>query len=365
MNDTEPINLIDMFYEPVAVLNREHNVLFVQHKSNGKIYVRKQTDLYCKPIYQWLMDNPVKGMPEIYQVIEEGNALVIIEEYVSGNTLQEILDEQGAMQELQVMELMLQLCEIVKKLHSANPPIVHRDIKPENIILTPAGQIYLLDVDAAKQMDTKKQRDTYLMGTKGFAAPEQYGFGASDVRTDLYAMGILMNVLLTEKFPNECMSEGRLKRMIEQCTMLVPEERYTDIDQLERELKRSLYWARLVEKHGMIKMLSFGVRIAKNVVKTVLTVAVLISGTLVSPSKSMGSTMVSVMELIYFYGVTEVGLFLCCSVVFNLFNVHRKIPIIRSDNWILKLIGVFTLAAFIVLVMETALTSGKTMFFPE
>lgn len=80
---------------------------------------------------------------------------------------------------------------------SSTPPIVHRDIKPSNIILTEGGRIVLIDLNAARLDDKKSSHDTQLIGTAGFAAPEQYGFAASSPRADLYAAGILMRVLLT------------------------------------------------------------------------------------------------------------------------------------------------------------------------
>lgn len=91
---------------------------------------------------------------------------------------------------------MYELCEILEKLHSANPPIVHRDIKPSNIIITNYDHVILLDFNAAKYFTDPNTSDTILLGTKGYAAPEQYGFGSSTPQTDIYAVGILLKELV-------------------------------------------------------------------------------------------------------------------------------------------------------------------------
>lgn len=91
---------------------------------------------------------------------------------------------------------MYDLCEILEKLHSVTPPIVHRDTKPSNIIITNYEHVVLLDFNAAKYFADTDTADTILLGTKGYAAPEQYGFGSSTPQTDIYALGILLKELV-------------------------------------------------------------------------------------------------------------------------------------------------------------------------
>lgn len=121
-------------------------------------------------------------------------------------------------------------------MHSHQPPIIHRDIKGSNVIIDNEGTIYLIDFDASKLVVQGKNRDTDLIGTEEYAAPEQYGFAQSDQRTDIYALGILMNRLLTGKFPAEERYEGELSKIIATATSLDPVNRYQDVHMLRQAL---------------------------------------------------------------------------------------------------------------------------------
>ena len=158
--------------------------------------------------------------------------MVVIEDYIPGDTLEEILAREGRMPEAQVLDIAIQLCKILQAFHHAVPPIVNRDIKPSNIKLTEDGIVKLLDMNAAKYCDCLAAKDTVLLGTQGYAAPEQYGFGASNVQTDIYAVGVLMNVLLTGRLPAEQKASGKLRGIIVKCTKLAPEQCYSNIDSL-------------------------------------------------------------------------------------------------------------------------------------
>ena len=112
---------------------------------------------------------------------------------------------------------------------------VHRDIKPENVIMR-GRRAVLIDFDAARLHKPEQESDTQVLGTTGFAAPEQYGLSQSDVRTDIYALGVLMNVMLTGEHPSKRLAEGRMGRVIERCTRVNPEKRYKDVLHLMRGL---------------------------------------------------------------------------------------------------------------------------------
>ncbi len=134
--------------------------------------------------------------------------------------------------------LMLQLCGIVSALHHRTPPVIHRDIKPSNLIISPDGVLKLLDFNAAKYVTENQSADTELLGTAGYAAPEQYGFGASDAHTDLYAIGVLMNVLRTGRMPAEETAGGNLAPLIARCTELNPSDRFRSVDELAEALEK-------------------------------------------------------------------------------------------------------------------------------
>ena len=127
----------------------------------------------------------------------------------------------------------IQLCRALWVLHSM--AAVHRDIKPENVILRGADAV-LIDFDAARLHKPEHETDTQVLGTTGFAAPEQYGLSQSDTRTDIYSMGILINVMLTGEHPSRKLAEGRLGRVVERCTRVNPQKRYKNVLRLMEAL---------------------------------------------------------------------------------------------------------------------------------
>ena len=213
------------YYREIAVLNREHGVTLVQHMESGRIFVKKVLVTYDAEVFRYLQRRHVPHTPEIYAVVEDGDRLTVIEEYISGRSLREILDREGTLTETRAEDIIKQLCEILQHLHNASPPIIHRDIKPSNVIVSSEGTVTLLDMDAAKWEREDEARDTRLIGTVGYAAPEQYGFGASTVQTDLYSLGVLLNVMLTGGFPNESPAQGRLGKAVLSCTRMEPRSR--------------------------------------------------------------------------------------------------------------------------------------------
>lgn len=224
-------------YKEIAELDSSHGVLLVQHIVSKKIYVKKVLEVYSKPVYDYLLMNPVRNMPRILEAIEDNNTLTIIEDYVPGDTLQYILDNQGTFPEDAVLSIAIQLCRIVQDLHGAKPAIVHRDIKPGNIILSEDNIVKLLDMNAAKQYLPEHQNDTRIMGTVGFAAPEQYGFSQSSVKTDIYSIGVVINMLLTGQLPTKTMTSSDLRSIVNRCCEISPRDRYASVTDLIAELE--------------------------------------------------------------------------------------------------------------------------------
>ena len=188
------------FYQVVAAINEPHNVYLVQHRDSGRFYVKKVLDVYSADVYKDLKAHPIPGIPKIIDSWEEDGRLVIIEEFISGVTLRDLIESTSSpaantdLREILTVErighYMAGLCDILERLHSHNPPLIHRDLKPSNIIITSCGNVMLLDFNAARfySGEPGRESDTRLLGTKGYAAPEQYGFGESSPQTDIYSM---------------------------------------------------------------------------------------------------------------------------------------------------------------------------------
>ncbi len=252
------------YYHKIADLNQEHGIYLVQHIETGEICVRKDMTVYNRCVYEQLQTAPIPGIPCIYHLHEdkEKGILTVIEEYVPGMTLEQYLQERGPMTEQKAADCGLQLCAVLARLHESMPPVIHRDIKPSNIIRREDGSYVLIDLNAARQYadgsgttgkelfgnsalqgsDSGKERDTRLLGTVGFAAPEQYGFGQSSPRSDIYAMGKLLERLLRgsgEATKNERTSPSRkMSQIIERCTQIDPQDRYASVRELQKDLRR-------------------------------------------------------------------------------------------------------------------------------
>ena len=226
------------YYKEIATLNSEHEISIVQHIETKKVYIRKSLRTYNPDVYEQLYKHPVKNIPRIYAMYEAEGVLTIIEEYVSGETLQEILDMNVRISEKEAITYAIKTCNILSDLHNQDPAIVHRDVKPSNIILTEDERIVLIDLNAARQCSGEKQRDTRLIGTEGFAAPEQFGFGNSSPQTDIFAIGNLLKALLRSDDGSDTPITPKLAAVIRKCLEMNPKDRYNSAAQLAKNLEK-------------------------------------------------------------------------------------------------------------------------------
>lgn len=201
--------------------------------ADERIYIRK-TLPYENHAYLALRELQAEQLLRIYQVLLAEGKTYVIEEYISGTTLQELLDKRGPLAEAQVRDIALQLTEALAVLHKQK--IIHRDIKPANIILRENGQAVLIDFGAARVLTREGARDTCILGTPYFAPPEQYGFTATDVRSDFYALGMTLRELLGDDY------HGSLEQAIERCTEFDPKRRVASAAELQELLARRFRW---------------------------------------------------------------------------------------------------------------------------
>lgn len=217
-------------YEEIGKLGSKQNVFLVKEYESSKKYVKKYLKDYDLSVYEYLFDHPVENMPKIEKIYEGTNNLVIIEEYIDGETLEEVIHERGMLlNQKTAINVAIDVLEILAELHDLKRPIIHRDVKPANVILSYDGKIYLLDMNVAKWYKEEEIQDTKLFATQYYAAPEQfgYGFSASSEKTDIYAVGVLLNEMITGCIPKEVKAEGPVWDIIEKSISLDPELRYT------------------------------------------------------------------------------------------------------------------------------------------
>ena len=183
------------------------------------------------------LDHPT--LPRIVDIIDNHQTVYVIMDYIEGESLNKVLDAYGAQPQEAVIEWAKQLSEVLDYLHTQNPPVIYRDMKPANIMLKPDGTVRLIDFGIAREYKEGKDGDTEAIGTRGYAAPEQFGGkGQTDARTDIYSLGVTLYHLVTGKNPaeppyeiypirhwNPSFSSG-LEWLIQKCTQLNPSDRY-------------------------------------------------------------------------------------------------------------------------------------------
>ncbi len=195
------------------------------------------------------------GIPTMYDLFTEQGRLYIVLKYIEGDNLEEVLAKRsGKLTEDVVGEWMMQLCDIVHFLHSRKPSVIFRDLKPSNVMLTPGGNIVLVDFGIARVLEEGLPSTGVGMGTRGFAPPEQYR-GKAEPRSDIYAMGAMMHYLLTGSDPrrfdpftfherpprslNPDVSPG-MEALILRCVEYRMEDRYQTIYDLREALQGTL-----------------------------------------------------------------------------------------------------------------------------
>lgn len=222
-------------YQFVKRLRRteKNEILVLEHKTLHKRII-KRTVAGNFEVYRKLLLLRHNNMPEILEVAEAGEKTIILEEYIDGVTLYELLQDTNYTEQ-SVKSLASTLCDVLSLLHAHK--IVHRDIKPENIMIDNDQTVKLIDFDSARIYKPYYTGDTEYLGTAGYAAPEQYEETQTDMRADIFSLGILMNVMLTGKTPSVQLHTGKLRRVIEKCIQVSPDKRFQTVIELKRNLK--------------------------------------------------------------------------------------------------------------------------------
>ena len=220
---------------PVTLSENAISTLRLYENASGEKLLVLKTVNRNDEVFRKLNHYDCKGfLPQIYLVSSEDEALYVVEEYIEGAPLHTVtLNSRES-----AIRYTLDVCRALQILHSLG--IVHRDVKPENIIVRPNGRATLIDLSIAKMAGDSEKADTVNLGTFGYAAPEQFGFMQSRPETDIYALGVTLNILLTGAHPMQSLPEGRVKKIIKKCTSLNINERYSDIGELIKDLKKEI-----------------------------------------------------------------------------------------------------------------------------
>ena len=193
-------------------------------------------------IMEKMADRKLSGIPKTYRIFEENGEVYLVREYIEGMSLAQMVLQKGGISEAEICRISRKICQTAEQFQNPDEPMIHRDIKPENIVVTPGGEVVFIDFGTMRSYKKDGSHDTFVVGTRGTAAPEQYGYTQTDQRTDVYAIGQTMLYMVSESYEmnqlSECAVSRRMKKIIEKACSFEPDKRYGDAAQLRRAVEK-------------------------------------------------------------------------------------------------------------------------------
>lgn len=227
------LSCIDAEYDTIEKIKTSERgcVFLLRHRQNGtRLIFRHYRG--SGEVYRKLLEVSCPNLPQILETAERDGMVAVLEEYIQGDSLARLL-EGALFTPAEARKIILQLCSALWVLHKLGA--VHRDVKPENVIIR-GNQAVLIDFDASRIFKRERGGDTQVLGTTGYAAPEQYGISQTDPRADIYSLGVLLNIMLTGKHPSRELARGKLGHIVQKCTMVNPKKRYKSVIHLMEAL---------------------------------------------------------------------------------------------------------------------------------
>ena len=346
-------------YVAIDNIINDDNILLLKG-TDENFYVQKIVPKYQKSIYEYLITNHISNTPKIYNLKESNNNLIVLCEYINGNTLTDFLNDlflnktcllqtnnHFTFENKQInndfdchnsnnKDLILHKKNIIKLFYKhiytlldvvhnfqKSKIIIHRDIKPDNIIITKDYELYLIDFDTAKVYEENKTKDTHLLGSEGYAAPEQYGFGSSNKSTDIYAIGKVMNDYI-DIIDDEKLSK-KILPIIDKCCKIDYKDRYQSIGHIKSDLFRAEHNILFLAIPGFRSNKSFHMAIATFFY--ILLFYVCFFNTYINIGALNICIFISILSFIFIF--------------FNYLDVHRFLPFAKSKNLILRYLSTF------------------------
>lgn len=260
-------------------LNKQWAVKEIRKRGSGKNDEIVVNSLLAEANLMKRLDHP--ALPRIVDIIDNGVTIYVVMDYIEGESLDKILDEYGAQPEEKVIDWAMQIADALSYLHGQKPSIIYRDMKPANVMLKPEGNIKIIDFGIAREYKEQNLADTTVLGTKGYAPPEQYS-GQTDPRSDIYALGMTMHHLLTGMDPrsgeayapvrqwNPELSEG-IEIIIDRCVQPAAENRYQNCADLIYDLEHPELITKDFKRKQKRKLWSF-------IISACMSVVMLVSG---------------------------------------------------------------------------------------
>lgn len=222
------------FNKLIAIKNTDKSKIYVfEHKENDTKIIQRISSNRNDDVFRTLLNIKNRNMVNILEVCSDESNLIVLEEYINGTNLFEILQKEN-LNKKTALKYTIDICNALISLHNNN--IIHRDIKPENVIITKDNQAVLIDFSIARKISSDNENDTNNLGTVGYAAPEQYGITQSNKTADIYSLGVLLNIMLTGEHPVVTVPKGPIKKIINKATSTQISKRYQTADQMKKDL---------------------------------------------------------------------------------------------------------------------------------
>lgn len=350
-------------YHTLHTLDSNENAILVENSENGLLYVKKSHSYFDLHVFENIMKHPHSSIAKIQDLFLFDSELITIEEFINGSTLFDILEKNGALDEAISYKIFLELCDALIHLHSLNEPVIHRDIKLTNIMVDNNYNVKLIDFNIARHFKSDTPQDTMIMGTAGFAAPEQFGFRQTDARTDVYSLGVLLNYLLTGEHPKDHLYSGALRNVILKCIQLDPTQRYQSVAYLKSEMTKVIRATRPIpipkqkDDSGLDTKRSIGYYFSILYKATVILSGLIVLLMVYSDSPSALFPW-SILERIFQL------VFITYSVVLyaNLGNIHRYLPLCSHRNLLVRGLGCYLYFIAFILLWAVISTFAKYLY---
>lgn len=211
-----------------------------------EVYVLKKTGLEDVGLYGRLAEIDSRYVSKVYETTEIDGRIFAVCEYVQGVTLEKYLEKNGIPDDEDVRHFAANICEGLEQIHLCG--IVHRDITPNNIMITSDGDAKIIDFGISRIVKESVSNDTQILGTQGYAAPEQYGFHQTNEKADIYAVGVLINYMKTGCLPSEKITNGVFTKIVKKCTEMDETKRYESAKELKNAINNKYRLSAKIKK---------------------------------------------------------------------------------------------------------------------
>lgn len=220
-------------YERLCVWDEKSQIYLVQETGTNLLAVQRHVPKDKLPVYQEIQKIKSPFLSQIYNIYVEDEEIIVTEEFLNGKTLEMLLEEKENLEESQVISYIIKICKGVTRLHEHG--ILHKDLTLTNVMVTFDGKIKVFDYDIAAFISDEKGMGKKILGTKGYTSPERFGYKAAGYGTDVYSIGVLLNLLLTGVEPKEKLYDSS-GRIIQKAVFPDTKKRYQSAERLRADL---------------------------------------------------------------------------------------------------------------------------------